>query len=99
VLSLVRLETRPSSGGTVVEVVGELDVSTCPELGDAVDAAWDACGDLTIDLRGATFADSTLIRLLAGARRRARADGRALDVVCADGGQPARLLALTGAAR
>jgi anti-anti-sigma factor len=83
------LAVRRSDAGTVVSVVGELDVATAPELAQALAGAH---GDLTVDLNATTFADpSTLGVLLA-----ARAEGRTMHVLRQSGGAVARLLALTG---
>jgi anti-sigma B factor antagonist len=76
-------------GGVVVEVAGELDVATAPELERALA---DVGGDVTVDLSGATFADPSGLHVLLSAR----AGGCRLRVVRRGGGPVARLLALTG---
>jgi anti-sigma B factor antagonist len=57
----------------VVEVSGELDLATAPELRERLDAHLDA-GRYTIvvDLRSVTFLDSTALGVLVGALKRCR---------------------------
>ena len=83
------LAVRRSPIGTVVTVVGELDVATVPELEQALA---DADGQVTVDLSATTFADPAALRVLLAAR----ADGVRLRVRSRRDGQVARLLALTG---
>jgi anti-sigma B factor antagonist len=62
-----RVAARAAEGGVNVELVGELDVSTAPELRRHVDDVVAADGDVLVDCSELTFADSsgldTLIRL------------------------------------
>jgi anti-anti-sigma factor len=55
------------SGGSVVTVFGELDISTSAELRSVLEKALDADGDVEIDLRGCSFIDSSGIAVLAWA--------------------------------
>ena len=81
---------------TMIAARGEVDLVTSAELARAIDAAWAAGGDVRVDLRATTFADSSLPRVLLHGADRMRGAGRRLDVVCRRGGAPARLFALTG---
>jgi anti-sigma B factor antagonist len=62
-----RVAVRAVEGGTQVELVGELDVSTAPELQSQGDEIVSGHGDVLVDCSELTFADSsgldTLIRL------------------------------------
>jgi anti-sigma B factor antagonist len=62
-----RVAVRAAEGGVQVELAGELDVSTAPELRSRVDEIVDAKGDVLVDCSELIFADSsgldTLIRL------------------------------------
>jgi anti-anti-sigma factor len=83
------LAVRRSRVGTVITVVGELDVATAPELEKALA---NAEGQVTVDLSATTFADPAALRV----RLAARADGVQLRVRSRRDGQVARLFALTG---
>jgi anti-sigma B factor antagonist len=62
--------------------VGELDIGGAPEAEDVLrEAEGDGVSDLTLDLSGLTFMDSTGLRLVVAADRRAREAGRTLHVV------------------
>ena len=79
----LRLRTRPVAepvreGATVVEVAGELDLHSAPqlraELARAIESG--APPRVVVDLGGVTFLDSTGVGVLVGALKRAReADG------------------------
>jgi anti-sigma B factor antagonist len=66
-----------------VAFTGELDIAGAQEAEEAVRQAETGGGGraLTIDLRGLTFMDSTGLRLLVAADRRAQQDGRTLRIV------------------
>jgi anti-sigma B factor antagonist len=72
-----RVEVQAVEGGVKVELVGELDVATAPELQRSADDIVSADDDVWVDCAELTFADSsgldTLIRLakaLRGQQRR-----------------------------
>jgi len=74
--------TGSAPAGVLLTVTGEVDSSTAPSLRAAVDAAFaDRVRAITIDLDGVTFLDSAGLCVLAGAHRRAVADGVLLRVV------------------
>jgi anti-anti-sigma factor len=64
---MFRVAVQRAEGGVQVELRGELDVSTAPELQRIIDEIVDADGPVTIECSELTFADSsgldTLIRL------------------------------------
>jgi anti-anti-sigma factor len=64
---IFRVALGASEGGVHVELVGELDVSTAPELRRHLDEIVNGDGDVWVDCSQLTFADSsgldTLIRL------------------------------------
>lgn len=64
---LFRAALQTTDDGVQLELIGELDVSTAPELARHVDEIIAAQGDVRVDCSELTFADSsgldTLIRL------------------------------------
>jgi anti-sigma B factor antagonist len=71
-----RVAVQAAEGGVQVELVGELDMSTAPELRSHVDEIVNAPGDVLVDCSELTFADSsgldTLIRLAKSLREHDR---------------------------
>ena len=60
--------------GVTIQLHGELDMATAPRLGRVLDEALDAMPDtVRLDLSDLTFLDSTGIRVLITASRRAKA--------------------------
>jgi anti-sigma B factor antagonist len=57
------LADRPE-GGSIVTVIGELDVSTAPRLKQTFEQALANEGDVELDLRGCGFVDSSGIATL-----------------------------------
>jgi anti-anti-sigma factor len=90
------ITAEPEGEGVRVAFNGELDIAGAQEAEEALrQAEADRAGALTIDLRGLTFMDSTGLRLLVAADRRANETGRALRIV--RGPDPIqRVLELTG---
>ena len=66
----------PAEGGTRIELAGELDVATAPELQRRADEVFNADGDVWLDCSALTFADSsglnTLTRLAMALRAQER---------------------------
>ena len=56
-----------ADGGSVVTVIGELDISTAAKLKPALEEALQEGGDVELDLRGCGFVDSSGIAVLAWA--------------------------------
>jgi anti-sigma B factor antagonist len=76
------LSTEQREGGAVVRLVGELDLSQADHVSEELaraEATEPAV--LVIDLRGVSFMDSTGLRLLLAALRRAEPVGRRLVLV------------------
>lgn len=87
--------TESSDGAATVAPVGELDIATADRLSEALQALTLASGDrLVIDLSGVGFMDSTGLRILIAANRRATEGSYELVIVTGD--SPAkRVLELT----
>jgi len=69
----------------VVEVAGEVDLYSAPELKEHILTAIDrGRTKIVVDLTNATFIDSTTLGVLVGARKRLREHDGALAVVCAE---------------
>lgn len=88
------VDVRAETLGTVVTVVGELDVATSQELEREL-AKLNEVALVVVDLRGLTFIDSTGLGVLVRAHQRAQDGARRFGVV-RGGGQVNRLLTLTG---
>src|SRR4051794_9170873 len=80
-------------------VTGEVDLLTAPDFISALGAAQEAAPDVVVDLTEVRFMDSTGLRALLEARRRADADGAAIALHLAPGGPVERLLDLAGVLR
>ncbi len=91
-------EVRVDSAAIVVEVHGEHDLNTAPALRERLDAALESRLAIVIDLSPASFIDSSVIKVLLEARRRAMEAGTGFAVTMAGEGQPAvrRVLEVTG---
>jgi anti-sigma B factor antagonist len=77
------LATRPEGDRTVVEVGGEIDVYTAPQLRGALnDAVADGARHLVVDMTGTEFLDSTGLGVLVGGLKRVRTMDGDLELVC-----------------
>ncbi|HWI21389.1 MAG TPA: STAS domain-containing protein [Baekduia sp.] len=66
----------------IVEVCGEVDLFTAPDLKEAISGGIDAGADtIIVDLTQATFLDSTALGVLIGAVKRLRATDGGLSIV------------------
>jgi anti-sigma B factor antagonist len=83
-------------GRAVLRVEGEIDLLTTPVLVEALDGALGGADALTVDLCAVDFMDSTGLRALLEARRRADEAGGVLFLRVRDGGPVDRLLDLAG---
>ena len=91
------IETHRDDGVVRLTVHGELDLSTSPELEEALAHASSA-PRVDLDLSEMSFMDSSGLAVLIGARKRAESDGLQLAVVGANE-HVRRLMDLTGTAQ
>jgi anti-anti-sigma factor len=85
------LETR--DGEAVLRVAGEIDLLTAPDFISALGEAQSAGGRLLVDLTDVSFMDSTGLRALLEARRRADGDGAVIALQVLDRAGVSRLFA------
>ncbi|OZM70117.1 hypothetical protein CFN78_26970 [Amycolatopsis antarctica] len=89
--------TTSGAATTVLEVTGEVDLSTADQLAEAIDAA--ASADevelVTVDLAGVSFMDSAGLRVLVSGMKQADARGAKL-VVAGPQPQVRKVFELTG---
>jgi anti-sigma B factor antagonist len=91
-----KVESNGSDGLLTVNVVGELDQSTAPELRDALAPSLENPTEpVLIDLSDCDFIDSTGLSLLIEAKRRLEEQQKPFGVCCPDA-DVRRLLELTG---
>ncbi len=90
-------------GVRVVEIRGELDLSTAPQLeGPLEEAVADEGSSVLVDLSGCEFIDSTGIALIVRAWQRTAQDGNGDGgssrgfVICSQNEQVLRVLEITG---
>jgi anti-sigma B factor antagonist len=80
---------RPGSredGARALELVGELDVASAPDLQQGLaEIATRGAGPLVVDLSALSFIDSTGLSVLLNAKRRLSRHGRGFAVVCPPG--------------
>jgi anti-sigma B factor antagonist len=74
----LRVAVQAAEGGTKIELVGELDVATAPELQRRGDEIASAEGDAWIDCTQLTFADSSGLDTLTRFAQALRAQDRRL---------------------
>ena len=80
----------------VVRIVGELDLSGCPDLDVALEAAEQTqAGRIVLDLEELTFIDSIGLRTLLQASHRSASNGNRLQMTRGKG-HPAEMFQLTG---
>jgi anti-sigma B factor antagonist len=81
----------------VLSVHGEIDLATAPMLREVLAPVLEhQTGPVVVDLSDVLFMDSTGVHVLTEALRRLAPQNRPLAIVCHDGGQVHRLLALLG---
>ena len=68
---MIHDDTIARPAGAVVRFAGDIDLSSIEQFRTAIRTAEEAGGDVTIDLRDATFIDSTGISALIGAAHHA----------------------------
>jgi anti-sigma B factor antagonist len=80
------ITTRRASAGSVLELRGELDLRTVPQLRMRLaDALQHGDGAVIVELGHVTFIDSTGLAALLNALRRMTRAGRRLLLACGDG--------------
>jgi anti-sigma B factor antagonist len=76
--------SRDHDGVVVVVVAGEHDVHTAPSLRERIESVIKEQKPFAIDLTPATFIDSSILRVLLEARRRAQEEGLGFAVSLGD---------------
>jgi anti-anti-sigma factor len=94
-----RIEHRREPGETDawrIDVAGDLDMATAPQLGEVVEAACEqGARSILLDLSGVTFLDSSGLRAIVEASKRIELTGG--DIICTGlSGAAHRVLELTG---
>jgi anti-sigma B factor antagonist len=78
------LSTRTQGDHTVLEVGGEIDVYTAPQLRERLIELVEGGGrHIVVDMEQVEFLDSTGLGVLVGGLKRARAQDGSLGLVCA----------------
>ena len=93
----VTIDARDVDGIEVLEVAGELDLSSAPELCARIEQALHRAPRVVVDLSGLEFCDSTGLRALLGAARVARIRLAEVCIVPPSGSAAARAFELAGA--
>ncbi len=81
----VAVTTSDRAGSTLVEVEGEIDLSTAPQLQRELLASVEDSQVVVVDLRGVTFIDSTGVGVLFRTSKQLAAAGGELRLVCGPG--------------
>jgi anti-sigma B factor antagonist len=77
------ISTRSEGVHTIVELVGELDVTTVPRLREQLaDLIADGHHDIVVDLQGVDFLDSTGLGVLVGGLKRVHPHDGSFQLVC-----------------
>ena len=91
------ISVTEQGGRAVVTVAGELDLATAPDLEEVVLARVDSGQSVVLDLRGLQFMDSSGLRVLIAAHRRASEGvGEFAIVRPAPGGEVEKILGIAG---
>lgn len=77
----LRLRTHESGGAVVVEVRGEVELHSAPQLREELHRVCTGGACVVVDLTGVSFIDSTGLGVLIGGLKRARESG-SLSIVC-----------------
>lgn len=94
------ITSRTEGKVLVVEIRGEHDIASAPELRSALESALGEYPGVVADLTPASFIDSTVLGVLLGAREQARERGCAFAVLLGAEAQLAvkRIIEVTGLA-
>ncbi len=90
------LSSRVEKRVCVVELVGESDLALVDEFRAALSEALEDAGGVIVDLSRATFVDSSILRALIGAHKRALAEDKAFVLQLGTAPIVERVLKLTG---
>jgi anti-sigma B factor antagonist len=92
------ITVNDDGGVVVVELHGEHDIATAPELRAALERALEVGRGLVVDLTSARFVDSTILGVLISARDRARERSLGFAALQGPGSEPGvqRILDVTG---
>jgi len=87
---------RQENKGALIEAIGEVDLTTAPQLREALMAAVGVTEghSVIVDLSRVDFIDSAGLALLVEARKKLSPQGRVLNVLLTSGRQPERVLKL-----
>ena len=93
------IDVAQLNGRTVLELNGELDLATAPELEDVLHARLRTGESLVLDLRGLEFMDSSGVRALVSGHSAAEDVGCSLVIVrAAHGSEVDRVIDISGIA-
>ena len=94
--TLARVTTRDEDGVTVAEITGEVDISNVESVGRVLTQVSNQASGLVVDLREATYLDSSAISLLHDLASRLTQRSQRLTIVCGAQSLPRRVLTVTG---
>jgi anti-sigma B factor antagonist len=63
------LRTSRAAGAVVIEIIGEIDMATAPEVARAIDSGHDDAERVVVDLSEVTFLDSSALNALVHSQR------------------------------
>jgi anti-sigma B factor antagonist len=86
----------PGAGSVRIEVRGDVDLSTSPELDETLRRALDAGNSVVLDLSEVTFIDSTGLNTLIRALKACETNGGALALTTNLPAQVSRVFEITG---
>lgn len=81
---------------SIVRLIGEHDLSTQDQISGAIEAAIQGGRDVVVDLRCATFIDSSTLQALVAGARKASEAGRRLMLVIGEERAVVQVFELTG---
>jgi anti-sigma B factor antagonist len=76
------IDVKREDGATVLVLRGDLDLSTAPDLREALVEVIDEGARIVIDMEAIDFLDSAGLGILVGGLKRARTNGGELELVC-----------------
>lgn len=92
----LQIDARTEGDWRVLDVRGEIDLYTSPQLRDAIDReVGGGTPKVLVDLAGVSFMDSSGLGVLVGSLKRSRERGGELALVCTEG-SVLKVLTITG---